>query len=142
MRLLEKEAKSTIDRICRWMGLKTEEESRINVTLEGELLAYGSLVVMSVFTIVCGAFRSVECLRVGKLIIIILPFNCILLQCNSFCERFVIFYKLENFQKRDERLYTKMTKTQAAMFPIVASCMLCGIYLYIEVNITCYQFTV
>lgn len=69
MRLLRKAANSAIDRICRWLGINTVGELRTTVTIEGELLAYGSLIFMSVFTIVWGALRSVECLRVSKLIL-------------------------------------------------------------------------
>ena len=74
-------------------------------TPEGMAVAYGSLVVMALVPIFMGAFRSVKSHKEQK----------------------------EEAKKTGETPET-MTQRDAAMFPIIASCALFGLYLFFQVS--------
>ncbi len=74
-------------------------------TPEGMALAYGSLVIMALVPIFLGAFRSVKSHR----------------------------EQTEEAKKTGEAPET-MTQRDAAMFPIIASCALFGLYVFFQVR--------
>ena len=77
--------------------------AKIPSTPEGMAIAYGSLVVMALLPIFFGAFRSIK--------------------------------SYEEMKKHGEKTGEKpetMTKKDAAMFPIRASCTLFGLYLFFK----------
>merc|ERR1712241_625416 len=76
---------------------------KIPSTPEGMALAYGSLLVMALIPIFVGAFRSVKSHK----------------------------EQLENSASTGEKPET-MTQKDAAMFPIIASCALFGLYLFFK----------
>ena len=77
---------------------------KIPATPEGMAVAYGSLVIMAVVPIFLGAFRSVKSHREQK----------------------------EEAKKTGEAPET-MTRKDAMMFPVVASCALFGLYVFFQV---------
>ena len=77
---------------------------KIPATPEGMALAYGSLVVMALLPIFLGAFRSVKSHREQS----------------------------EEAKKTGEAPET-MTQRDAAMFPIIASCALFGLYVFFQI---------
>merc|ERR1712012_1483185 len=77
---------------------------KIPSTPEGMALAYGSLLVMALIPIFVGAFRSVKSHK----------------------------EQLENSASTGEKPET-MTQKDAAMFPIIASCALFGLYVFFQV---------
>jgi len=77
---------------------------KIPSTPEGMALAYGSLLVMALIPIFVGAFRSVKSHK----------------------------EQLENSASTGEKPET-MTQKDAAMFPIIASCALFGLYIFFQV---------
>jgi minor histocompatibility antigen H13 len=77
--------------------------AKIPSTPEGMAIAYGSLVVMALLPIFFGAFRSIK--------------------------------SYEEMKKQGEKTGEKpetMTQKDAAMFPIIASCALFGLYLFFK----------
>lgn len=81
----------------------TEGSAKIPATPEGMALAYGSLLIMALLPIFFGAFRSVKSHKEMK----------------------------ENSERTGEKPET-MTQKDAAMFPIIASCALFGLYLFFQ----------
>ena len=86
-------------------------EAAANVTTrtpaspEGMAIAYGSLVIMALLPIFFGAFRSIK--------------------------------SYEEMKKQGEKTGEKpetMTQKEAAMFPIIASCALFGLYLFFQIG--------
>jgi minor histocompatibility antigen H13 len=77
--------------------------AKIPSTPEGMAIAYGSLVIMALLPIFFGAFRSVKSHKEMK----------------------------ENSARTGEKPET-MTQKDAAMFPIIASCALFGLYLFFQ----------
>jgi len=77
---------------------------KIPATPEGMMVAYGSLVIMALIPIFLGSFRSVDSQREQK----------------------------ENHEKTGERPET-MTRKDAMMFPIIASCALFGLYIFFHI---------
>lgn len=78
--------------------------ARIPSTPEGMAIAYGSLVIMALLPIFFGAFRSIK--------------------------------SYEEMKKQGEKTGEKpetMTQKDAMMFPIIASCALCGLYFFFKV---------
>jgi len=78
--------------------------AKVPATPEGMMLAYGSLVIMALIPIFLGSFRSVDSQREQK----------------------------ENQEKTGEKPET-MTRKDAMMFPIIASCALFGLYIFFQV---------
>jgi len=77
---------------------------RVPSTPEGMAIAYGSLVIMACLPIFFGAFRSIK--------------------------------SYEEMKKQGEKTGEKpetMTQKDAMMFPIIASCALCGLYFFFKV---------
>ena len=77
--------------------------AKIPSTPEGMAIAYGSLVIMALLPIFFGAFRSIK--------------------------------SYEEMKKQGEKTGEKpetMTQKDAAMFPIIASCALFGLYLFFK----------
>ncbi len=92
-------------------NMTTEGEEAINgttgktpATPEGMALAYGSLVIMALIPIVIGSFRSVRSHREQS----------------------------EEAKKTGEAPET-MTQRDAAMFPVIASCALFGLYVFFQI---------
>ncbi|GAB1598495.1 minor histocompatibility antigen H13-like isoform X1 [Argonauta hians] len=82
----------------------TNATMRIAATPEGMVMAYSSLVIMALLPIFIGSFRSVKHHKEQKI----------------------------SFQKSGEKPET-MSSKDAAMFPIIASCALFGIYMIFKV---------
>jgi len=80
--------------------------TKVPSTPEGMAIAYGSLVIMALFPIIIGSFRSVRHHKEQK-----------------------ASYK-ESGEKPDT-----MTQKDAAMFPIIASGALFGLYIFFQVKI-------
>ena len=78
--------------------------AKIPATPEGMAVAYGSLLIMALLPIFFGAFRSIKSYEEQKL----------------------------HGEKTGEKAET-MTQKDAAMFPIIASCALFGLYLVFKV---------
>lgn len=85
-------------------GAENATSSRPPATPEGMIVAYGSLVIMALLPIFFGAFRSIKSHREQK----------------------------EEAKKTGEQPET-MTQRDAAMFPLVASCALFGLYIFFQV---------
>lgn len=81
----------------------TEGATRTPATPEGMALAYGSLLIMALLPIFFGSFRSVQSHKENK----------------------------ENSARTGEKPET-MTQKDAAMFPLIASCALFGLYLFFQ----------
>jgi len=78
--------------------------AKVPATPEGMMIAYGSLVIMALIPIFIGAFRSVDSQKEQK----------------------------ENHEKTGEKPET-MTRKDAMMFPVIASCALFGLYVFFQV---------
>ena len=96
---VEKDLASKISDIVNDTFAKTNYTSKEPATLEGQLIAYTALVVMAVFPIFIGAFRSVKI--------------------------------LENQKESGEKPET-ITKDDAMKFPLIASAVLFGLYLFFK----------
>jgi minor histocompatibility antigen H13 len=94
-----------VEKVAEVLGQQNVTNStRIPATPEGMAVAYGSLVIMALFPIFFGAFRSVKHHSEQKVA----------------------------YEKSGEKPDT-MTHKDAAMFPIIASCALFGLYLFFKV---------
>jgi len=78
--------------------------AKVPATPEGMMIAYGSLLVMALFPIFIGSYRSVTSHKEQK----------------------------ENQEKTGEQPET-MTQKDAMMFPVIASCALFGLYIFFQI---------
>lgn len=117
---------------------------KVPSTPEGMALAYGSLVIMALVPIVIGSFRSVRHHKEQKVSLKFLLgafFHCCQVFYNFSCNRthlpiFAVFVTnlfSQLFQESGEKPDTMTTK-DAAMFPIIASCALFGLYVFFKVS--------
>jgi minor histocompatibility antigen H13 len=101
--LNEAAAQATTEESLTEAVVNATESTKTPASPEGMALAYGSLLIMALLPIFFGAFRSVQSHKENK----------------------------ENSARTGEKPET-MTQKDAAMFPLIASCALFGLYLFFQ----------
>jgi nitrogen fixation/metabolism regulation signal transduction histidine kinase len=100
------DANSSLDTADETLNVTAEVTGRAVATREGVLTAYVSLIIMAVFPILVGAIRSVDYHRAAR-------------------------EKAKQSGEAADRLTTK----DAAMFPLIASGALLGLYIFFMVSL-------
>lgn len=107
-------------------------------TPEGMFIAYGSLVLMALFPILIGAFRSVRHHKEQRVNVYSINNNyasifnsAIFIHLVVYINTYSVYLK---FQESGEKPDT-MTHKDAAMFPIIASAALFGLYVFFQVRV-------
>jgi len=101
--VVKETVKETVEKVVENASEAVNATTRTPATPEGMAIAYGSLVIMALLPIFFGAFRSIK--------------------------------SYEEMKKQGEKTGEKpetMTQKDAAMFPIIASCALFGLYLFFQ----------